>query len=182
MQIGIIAEDKSDFESLKIIIHKINNRSYKFKPMVGRGAGRIISKCHAWSNSLKLSGCTRLVLLQDSDGKSPESLKKTLNAALSPCPIKDNIIVIAVEELEGWLLSDKKAIHTVFCNSGKLPLEMASPENISNPKEHLTKFVKSAYKKTYINTVHNVRIAKEIDIQKIKSKCSSFAELYKFFE
>ena len=52
--VGIIAEDDSDVESIKILIHRISqNDSIGTKHFVGKGCGKINRKSNSWAINLK---------------------------------------------------------------------------------------------------------------------------------
>ena len=42
---------------------------------VGKGRGKIKRKCAAWARDFKALGCTRLILLHDSDDNRPQDLQ-----------------------------------------------------------------------------------------------------------
>lgn len=178
--IGVIAEDESDFEVLTLIVRKIKNRKYSFKKSLGKGHGRIAAKCNAWSKNLKDRGCKHLILLHDADGKDPLKLQRVLKKALEPCSIGSSVIVVAVQELEAWLLSDYEAIHKVFAASNNSPNGIASPEMITDPKAYLKHHIEREYRKKYFNSLDNKKIADHLDVNKIAAKCVSFRELHTF--
>lgn len=179
--VGIIAEDISDYECVKEILQKLcPEKQISFKKQLGKGCGTIAAKCNKWAGVLKNRGCTKLIILRDSDGKSVKKLEAEISKALTPPPIEDNVIVIAVCELENWLLADLASVHQTFCRSKKKPNEIHNPESISKAKEHLRDFVKQKYSKQYLSTTHNSKIAQIIDVSKIKKKCPSFQSLDTF--
>ena len=179
-RIGIIAEDISDFDSLTKLIPKIKKDNYVFRKALGKGCGRLRSKGHRFSKVLRDQGCARLIIIRDSDGKDVGKLKEEIRNAIDPAPIDDHVIVIAVQELESWLLADIKAVHQVFSSRRRPPKEIASPERISGPKEYLRNFIKTNYGKQYLNTIHNSKIAEKASISKIAKKCRSFEDLVCF--
>jgi hypothetical protein len=183
IRIGIIAEDTSDVAALEKIITKIRpSNKYFFRHVVGKGHANIIRSAKKFSKVLFDQGCTYLIVIRDSDGKSVLELKKDVKAAFVVSPISKQLIIVAVEEMEGWLLSDIAAIHSYFCNSKKVPKEISSPETIKSPKEYLKRFVQKNYKKKYLNTKHNEKIAEKIEIKKLVDKCPSFLDLFNFIK
>jgi Domain of unknown function (DUF4276) len=180
--VGIIAEDDSDFISARVLVKRIAlNNNIKFHKFFGKGCGKIKKKCHAWSNELSKRGCKTLVLIHDSDSKRSDDLREMLRKALAPCPIKNHLICIPVQEFEAWLLSDPEAIKKGL-NLRKKPIVKGLPENINSPKEHLELLVDRASngEKIYINTKHNIKIAELLSITKAMRLCPSFAPFYKF--
>lgn len=182
-KVGIIAEDYSDVDSARILIHRIaNNEKIGIRRVVGKGCGRIRKKCHAWSKQLRLKGCSLLVLIHDLDDKNLTELRRTIGEAIDPCPITLNLICIPVHELEAWLLSDPNAIRTAM-HLRRTPKVKFPPETINSPKEYLGELIyrTSNGEKLYINTKHNSKIATEISIDLVKKKCPSFLPFYDFF-
>lgn len=179
--VGIIAEDDSDVDCLKEFLKKLRpDKSFKVKKQIGRGCAKIPIKCKKWAVVLGNRGCNKLIVMRDSDGANPKVLASNIRKALNPAPVADNVVVIAVQELENWLLADISSIHKKFSITKKIPKEINSPESIANGKEYLYSFVKKNYDKQYLHTRHNQEISKTIDVSKIRNKCPSFTELTKF--
>jgi len=179
---GIIAEDKSDVDSARILIHRIaNNNHIGIKNWVGEGCGRINRKCLDWSTDLKKRGCSRLILIHDLDRKDLNCLKQKIMESLNPCPIKLHLICIPIEEFEAWLLSDPEAIKTSM-NLKATPNVKSPPETINSPKEHLGELIRRASggEKIYINTDHNTRICEALSIYRTLNRCPSFVPFYNF--
>lgn len=178
---GIIAEDKSDIAVIKILIRKITGiDNISSKGIVGKGCGKMLSKCHRWARNLMLKGCNILLLVHDLDRKNKDELCRQLNSALLDCSIPSYVIIIPIEEIEAWLLSDSKAIMLAFKKNFcfKLP---SNPETVVDPKGYLEKKIRAKYNKIYLNTVHNEKIAENISLMNLE-KCSSFQALSNFVE
>jgi hypothetical protein len=180
--VGLIVEDESDFDVLKEVIPKINSRINSLKKVVAHGSGRIIGKANSWSNNLRDKGCTCLIVVRDCDNESLSALRERLDIAYRGAPFTKKVLVVAVQEIESWLLADLRAVHKVFGRGGVIPKSIPSPENVQNPKEHLKNIIHRKYAFTYLNTVDNRKIAKELDVSILKSKCPSFEILYDFIE
>jgi hypothetical protein len=180
IRIGLIAEDHSDVDVFTEIAGKIAKRDFLVKKFVGKGCGKLKKECKSWAKNLKEQHCTLLVLIHDLDKNEAPYLQKQLMQALSPAPIKDNLIVIPVREIEAWLLSDEDAIRSAMNLRIKVP-HIANPESLDNPKEHLGRLVeqKSEGRKHYLNTVHNKKIASLLRIENIR-RCKSFLPLEQF--
>ncbi len=184
MKVGIIAEDSSDVETLMVLIRRIIKKNIAHGRKYGGGCGTIIRKCLAWAENLKTEGCGALILISDADSLVNSKIRlKHLDfqSALRGTPIQKNIIVVPVEELEAWLLSDTEAIKKAMGLKASFRIK-APPECIPSPKEYLEDLVSkySSGKKSYINTVHNQKIAEHTSITEILKKCSTFAPLHKF--
>jgi hypothetical protein len=177
--IGVIAEDKSDVEVVKEIFRKYSsNGSFSVKPFVGSGCGRLKSKCKTWTETLFSLGCSFVVIMHDRDSADAELLRQELEKKVSAKTHPGTAIVIPVEELEAWLLSDESALKAVFSMKQK-PKRYKNCENVPSPKEEIAKVVYSMTKKRYLNTVHNKRIAELTTISNLR-RCASFLPLDKF--
>lgn len=182
MRIGIIAEDHSDVAVVNEIIRKYRVNRFALIDFVGCGSGPIAAKCGRWARNLLARGCTRLILLRDSDGMAVTDLRQALWLALQPCPIKPAVVVIPVREVEAWLLSDEAAIKRAL--RLKKPLKrVPSPEAILDPKRKIAHEVQRCSERriTYLNTRHNAPIARECSLRNLR-RCSSFSDLDKFIQ
>lgn len=175
-KIGIIAEDNSDIDVISEIIKKyIDDSDFTIKKFVGNGCGKLKSKCSSWASMLLKSGCDHILLFHDLDRNDEGELLKELEGKIAKKDFPNSVIVIPVEEMEAWLLSDPQAIKKVF-SLQKVPKINKNSEAIKSPKEHLKEVVWKCGKKRYMNTAHNKKIAKEIDVEKLK-KCRSYVKL-----
>jgi hypothetical protein len=180
MQLGVIAEDQSDVDVLQLVVQKLTKKTFTIQKFVGHGSGKILGKCRAWADNLHQRGCDRLVLIHDLDNKNRDALRNTLNVALTPCPVAQHVIVIAIQEIEAWLLADHVAVTQAL--SLKRPVgKIANPETIIRPKEYLRDLVyqRSGKSMRYINTVHNKLIAAKVSVKNLR-RCTSFVPLEEF--
>lgn len=179
--IGIIAEDNSDFESVKVLINRISSKRLSYKKAIGNGCGRLKRKAIDYSIDLEKRGCDTLILFHDLDRNSYTKLKDELEIKLKDSPIDKKLICIPIEELEAWFLSDPEAIKSVF-NLRKTPKTIGTPETINSPKEFLAEQVEklSDKERVYINTKHNEKLANKLSIDLAKKRCSSFKHLHDF--
>lgn len=180
IRIGLIAEDHSDVDVFAEIAVKIAKKDFLVRKFVGKGCGKLKKECKNWATNLKEQNCTLLVLIHDLDKNEIPNLQKQLIQALSPSPIKHNLVVIPVREIEAWLLSDEDAIRSAMNLRTKVP-RVANPESLDSPKEHLGRLVeqKSGGRKHYLNTVHNKKIASLLKIENVR-RCKSFLPLEQF--
>jgi hypothetical protein len=181
IRIGVIAEDDGDVGVLAVMFTKISpSKKFAVKKFVGHGCGRIASKCHNWARNLKIQGCHALVVMHDLDNRNIQTLHEQLISALQPSPIPRHIVIIPIRELEAWLLSDAAAIQNAL-NLKNRPARVANPEAIMDAKRHLKEivFLKSEKTKRFISTVHNVLIARKLNLKEVR-RCSSFQPLEDF--
>lgn len=180
--IGIVAEDKSDFEASTILIKRILNKSnIPFKKAVGNGCGKLKRKASDYAVDLKKRGCDMLILIHDLDRNDLNKLTRELAQKLANAPIKEKFICIPVEELEAWFFSDLEGLQKLF-KLKRRPKITGNPETIRSPKEKLEEVIYSCSDKSviYLNTEHNKKIAEVISIDLMKNKCNSFRLLYDF--
>lgn len=179
-KIGVIAEDNSDVDVINELVVKISNKEIAIRKFVGHGCGKLRRECHQWAQNLKGQGCSLLILLHDLDNNDLSQLRAQLSQALHPSPIRSNVIIIPVKEIEAWLLSDEIAIRAAM-NLRVAVKRISNPESVGNPKEYLGRLVeqKSNGTKHYLNTVHNKRIAALLSLEKLR-RCRSFAPLESF--
>ncbi|WP_153393415.1 DUF4276 family protein [Chryseobacterium vaccae] len=181
-KIGIIAEDESDVEAVKELIKRITGKNnIGFKHFVGRGCGKIKRKADDWANQLKQRGCSVLILIHDLDKNKYEDLYEIIHKSIHPFAISKTLINIPTEEMEAWFLADENGLKNAL-NLKKKPKTYHHPETVKSPKEVLGKEIEKASNDTkiYLNTKHNLLIAKSIDIDIVKNKCKSFKSLHKF--
>jgi hypothetical protein len=172
-KIGIIAEDLSDVEVLKLLARKVTGKSVSSAHFVGKGCGPLKRKTPGWCKNLHLKGCTKIVLVHDLDRNNATNLRATLEEILSKSTNLKHAVVIPAEELEAWLLSDVAAIGSALSLPRRLKV-VFHPETIASPKEYIRDSVwQASNKKTqYVNSVHNKGIAERIDIANIRREVS----------
>lgn len=171
--IGIIAEDDSDVDVIVEILSKyIARNKFGVKKFTGIGCGKLRNKCDSWAASLFKSGCNHVFIFHDLDRNNEKTLRKLLERKVPPGDYPNSLIVIPVEELEAWLLSDSDAIQKTFSLS-KAPKKIHECENVESPKEHLGEVVWHLGKKRYVNTIHNKKISQFTALAHLR-RCPSF--------
>jgi len=180
MLLGLIAEDQSDVDVVQELVRKLARRNFRIRRFLGHGCGRIHGKARVWAEQLHQEGCSLLVLISDLDHQTPAELYASLRTALEPCPIRQNVIVIPVREIEAWLLADHKAV-TRALNRQRPMKKQSNPEAIQNLKERLRDLIRerSSGRITYLNTVHNRKIANYVETRNL-NRCPSFAPFEQF--
>lgn len=182
IRVGILAEDDSDVAVIRLLLSKMTpRRSFGVRSFVGHGCGKLRYKARVWASQLADRGCSILLLIHDLDREKLAQLRAILESALDPTPIRPYLIVIPIEELEAWLLSDANALRLAF-HLKKKPKCPTSPELVSDPKRYLENLVWIASQKTkrYVNTIHNVRIAEHLGVPTLR-KCKAFRPLEQFW-
>ena len=174
MKIGIIAEDDSDVAVVReLTLSLLRPNRIGFSRFVGHGGGKLRRKCGAWARTLVRLGCPWITVVHDLDVYDEPQLRAQLTRAIAPARARVSVVLIPKREIEAWLLYDAKAIAAAF-NENQQPKLPGNPESLSDPKEHLRQLIWKKYGKDYLNTVHNGRIAKRIDVS-ILARSASFA-------
>jgi hypothetical protein len=173
VNIGIIAEDDSDVEVMKeLTLTTLKPHHVGFKKFVGDGCGKVRRKSKAWAQNLVQQGCQWIAVVHDLDTNDEAELRALLNAAIASAKARASVVLIPKREIEAWLLYDGNAIAAAF-REVKRPKLPGDPESIADPKKRLRDLVWAAYRKDYLNTVHNSKIAKNIDLSLLQ-RCGSF--------
>jgi hypothetical protein len=168
-KLGIIGEDKTDANCIEILINRMSNGRITVKGLGAGGGGNMfdVRRMTRFTVSLSAEGCSYLVVAHDLDRNgttnelnNEQQLRARLERALANNPIACKIIIVPIEELEAWLLSDT----------------YPHPEKIPNPKKELKKLNRN-YRPS-----DNARIAGEINIDNIAKKCPSFRPLQEFLK
>lgn len=180
--IGVIVEDQSDFDSIRILVSRIIGKdNVAFRPAIAHGCGRLQKKAYDFSCNLYQKGCNLLILVHDLDRNNLHNLQQTLQRKLKGVPFSSYFICIPIEEIEAWFLSDPAGIRRTL-RLKKTPNVKNAPESIKDPKERLGKYIEqcSGKERLYVNTVHNAQLSKVVSIQEAVRKCPSFKKLHDF--
>ena len=176
--IGLIVEDNSDYNSLRIIISRlIRKDNLTFRKAIGNGCGKMKRKAISYANILSKKGCDLIILVHDLDRNDIDVLRKELNQVINASNAKNKFVCIPIEEIEGWFLADPEGIRDTF-ELDRIPKIKGKPENVDSPKEKLEDFVYQCSNKSkiYLNTKHNDILSANLDLEKISNKCDSFKE------
>lgn len=179
---AVLAEDRSDVDSLVVLIKRIsgmNNATVQRKGF--SGCGELCRK--AWSHIQEFAdkGATHFIVCHDSDGNDPVEIKKKVLENLGARIIvpKNCCIVVPVQELEAWIIADEEAIHKAIPSLVIKPV--ARPETLTSPKEWLVNESRRGRSRPlYVPTIHNVKVAEHLDLKKVERKCPSFCALVAF--
>jgi hypothetical protein len=174
MKMGIIAEDDSDVAVISEITRKLlRPHTMGFKKFVGNGSGKLRRKCAAWARTLVQQGCRWIIVVHDLDTNDERDLRTRLTGSVLPAGAEASIVLIPRREIEAWLLYDAAAIAAAFGETLRPPLP-GNPESIPNPKKHLRDLVRRRYQKAYLTTIHNLAVARHINVSLLRQSRSFF--------
>lgn len=179
-KLGIIAEDKSDIDTLLNFIQRITDAKFKKKRYATQGSGRLQNKCQKIINRWLSEKVTHVIVCRDLDRNDYDKLYSDLRKKTSSFPNYKNVvcIVIPIEEMEAWFLSDISSLNAKFI--GINLKEIPHPETIKSPKEYIEKKSHIRCRPRYIHKIHNPELAKLVDVSKVRNKCPEFEKFYKF--
>jgi len=177
-RLGVIAEDDSDIETLKILIRRMTNCQVSFKKYAAKGCGKLRRKAPRIASRYVNENTTYVIICHDLDsGDMGKYARLCRELRISIQGIRDSdrliCIVIPVQELEAWFLADVSLINRRF--PGMNLRSIANPEGIPSPKEYIAKKSRTENcKPRYVNTIHNPQLAESLDLSEVSSKCPAF--------
>jgi Domain of unknown function (DUF4276) len=178
---AIIAEDKSDVETLTALIRLIAGS--QSIPIKGKGYGGCAEMLRKGARQIRAfhdaGSCQRFVICYDSDRASPDARHKELiDKVIVPSNVNAPMCaLIPIQEIEAWILADVKAVTKII--TGWVPdKNIGNPEDIVDPKEYLEKMSRQNQRPRYSHAVHNAKIARHLDVELVHNKCPSFRPLY----
>jgi hypothetical protein len=179
---GILGEDPSDVATLKVLVKRLaGNDSLRVKTKGYGGCAEMLRKGARQLRLFQDFNCTRFIVCHDADGPDPNPHRELVQQRIvTPSGINEGCcIVVPVQELEAWILADIEAVTRIFTSWVPSPIE--NPEQVASPKEHLEKLSRdSRQRPRYSHATHNEKVAKHLDLNKIRAKCPSFKVLNDF--
>ena len=185
MKIGFIFEcgpEGPDVQVCRHIVHRLDPK-IEFVSATLDNKPNLVEQCGEVAKSL-LAECEKVIVIWDlypawrEKGLKPCRFqdRRDIFASLRAQNINLNrVILICIrEELEAWLMADKRAITAVITKLkhphqvGKIP-QPRKPDNIPKPKTKLIKIFSQELGYRYVDTRHALLIARAIpDCSKIK--------------
>lgn len=181
---AILGEDRSDTDTLKVIVHRLlANPSLKVYVKGYSGSGELKRKGAKQIKLYAKQGVSRFIICRDSDTRPQEEVLSEMHEAIvvpsgvaHPC-----CKVVPVQELEAWILADLEKVQHVIPSWRPLPKPISQPETIQHPKEHLIRLSHGAnHKPRYRPVTFNPQMAKFLDLATVYTKCPSFRALKDF--
>lgn len=181
--IGVIAEDDTDFEVVRVLARRIVGEAVSVRRRVAQGGSNIRKKAAVWAQQLAGEGCRRLVILHDLDRNPANNAlndEAKLRQALESIPVPKGVlrvVCIPVEEVEAWFWSDPTTVRAVGRDRGDAS---PSPHLIRQPKEALIRLSRDAGGRPRYSTNDNPELAKLLDLDLCAKRCPSFQMLRSF--
>ncbi|HZZ44039.1 MAG TPA: DUF4276 family protein [Tepidisphaeraceae bacterium] len=179
--IAVLAEDKSDADTLVVIIRALLGNGIKIAHKGFHGCGELCKKGAVHIELFKAKGAKKFIVCHDSDRSIPSEVEtKVRREIIIPSGVNaDACIVVPVQEIEAWIIADEKAISRVIPSFQLNPV--AHPETRESPKEWLENQSRvRTVRPLYSHAVHNPRVAAHMDYEKVAMKCPSFRPLMAF--
>ncbi len=184
--IALIAEDDTDCDTVREIIHRVLGNNTKIKSWASKGCSTLKRKLSAKLTAMSNEGCNAFIIVHDLD-RNPQNnslndelkLRKSLDSASSGFKSDKKHICIPIEELEAWFWSDPQVVRQVGRDRGKAH---SNPHLITKPKENLIKLSIGDNRKPRYSTNMNVELAKILNLELCSDRCPSFKKLLEFLE
>lgn len=184
--IALIAEDDTDCNTVRKIVHRVLGKNIMTKPWASKGCSTLRRRLSAKLKALSREGCNAFIIVHDLD-RNPQNnslndevkLRDTLEAAVSEVKDINKHICIPIEELEAWFWSDPNVVKHVGRGKGKA---QTNPHLITKPKEELIRLSIGENRKPRYSTNMNVELAEMLDLELCSERCPSFKNLLNFLQ
>lgn len=182
-QIALIAEDETDCNTVRKIIHRVLGPGIGTKKWASKGSSTLKRKLAAKLKIMSRDGCNAFIIIHDLD-RNPNNgalnnetdLRRTLEQAASAI-LDSKHICIPIEELEAWFWSDPNVIKHVGKGQGRAH---PNPHLIARPKEELIRLSIGENRKPRYSTNMNEELAEILDLKICSQRCLSFRNLLDF--
>lgn len=182
--IALIAEDDTDCDAVRKIVHRVLGKNTKTKLWASKGCSTLKRKLSAKLKDLSIQGCNAFIIIHDLD-RNPHNnslndelkLREVLEKSAIQANAFDKHICIPIEELESWFWSDPNVVKHVGRGKGEAK---ANPHLIVKPKEQLLKLSSGENRKPRYSTNMNAELAGILNLELCSARCPSFEALLKF--
>jgi hypothetical protein len=184
IKIALIAEDNTDCEAIRKIVHRVLSPNVTTQKWASKGCSTLRRKLTAQMKELSRQGCNIFIIVHDLD-RNPQNgslnkepaLRSKLEALSSEIESLKKHICIPIEELEAWFWSDPGVLEYLGGEKGKAHV---NPDQIKCPKEELMKLSIGKDRKPRYSTNMNVELAARLDLDLCSDRCRSFRDLLEF--
>jgi hypothetical protein len=182
--IAILAEDDTDCDTLRKIVHRVLGKETKTKKWSTGGCSKLRRKLTANLTTLSQAGCNAFIVVHDLD-RNPQNnalndeakLRQTLESSAAKAPGTNKHICIPIEEIEAWFWSDPDVVLHVGKGKGSA---LKNPHLLAQPKETLIKLSIGENRKPRYSTNMNVELAEMLNLEICADRCPSFKALQDF--
>jgi len=179
---GILGEDESDVQTLKVLVKRLaRNQSLTVKTKGYGGCAEMLRKGARQLRLFKRLKVKRFIVWHDADGPDPEPKRQlVMQRIVKPSGLKTGCcIVVPVQELEAWILADIECAVKIFPSWRPTPIE--NPERIPSPKDYVERLSREGGQRPrYSHATHNEKMASHLDLKKVAAKCPAFGVLAAF--
>ena len=184
IKIALIAEDNTDCEAIRKIVHRVLSPNVTTQKWASKGCSSLKKKLTAKLKVLSREGCNIFIVVHDLD-RNPQNgslnyepeLRSKLEVLSSEVKSHNKHICIPIEELEAWFWSDPEVLDYLGGEKGKAHV---NPDQIKCPKEELMKLSIGENRKPRYSTNMNVELAARLNLELCSDRCPSFKDLLKF--
>jgi hypothetical protein len=184
LKIALIAEDNTDCEAIRTIVHRVLGAEVTTKKWASKGCSSLTKKLRAKLKLLSTEGCNIFIVVHDLD-RNPQNgslnneraLRSKLEELSSEIESLKKHICIPIEELEAWFWSDPEVIKYLGGEKGKAH---PNPHEIKSPKEKLIELSVGENRKPRYSTNMNVELAERLNLNICSNRCASFKNLLNF--
>ena len=184
IKIALIAEDDTDCDAIRKIVHRVLGEDVTTKKWVSKGCSALKKKLTAKLKVLSNEGCSIFIIVHDLD-RNPQNdslnneteLRSKLEKLSSGVESFNKHICIPIEELEAWFWSDPEVIKYLGGEKGKAH---PNPHEIKSPKEKLIELSVGENRKPRYSTNMNVELAERLNLNICSNRCASFKNLLNF--
>lgn len=184
IKIALIAEDDTDCDAIRKIVHRVLGEDVTTKKWASKGCNTLKKKLTSKIKLLSNEGCSIFIIVHDLD-RNPQNdslnnepvLRSKLESLSSGVESFNKHICIPIEELEAWFWSDPEVIKYL---GGEKEKAHPNPHQIKSPKEELMKLSIGENRKPRYSTNMNVELAARLNLDICSDRCPSFKDLLKF--
>lgn len=182
LSLGLFVVGQSDRDVIPLLIRKLGYRGGIRDRIIEQGEAFDAEAVSTHIRALLAShpDISKIIVCVDSEctdieqsRKGAISTERNLVKSRAHPPVK---YVIVDHSLEGWLLQDLDAVGSVLGTRAKLSLS-GNPEDECRPAELLRKLFRTYSSQSFKKTVHNKKIASEMNIKVLQSRSPTFAYL-----
>jgi hypothetical protein len=184
LKIALIAEDNTDCEAIRTIVHRVLGAEVTTKKWASKGCSSLTKKLRAKLKLLSSEGCNIFIVVHDLDRNpqngslnNEQALRSKLEELSSEIESLKKHICIPIEELEAWFWSDPEVIKYLGGEKGKAH---PNPHEIKSPKEKLIELSVGENRKPRYSTNMNVELAERLNLNICSDRCASFKNLLNF--